>query len=82
MEKQSFFKKKNVARAFGIVALIGGFFFLNFGASSVTPAGSSLTPTGNIISNGTFAINLISIVGFLLIICSGILIVYSIVKRE
>ena len=75
MEKQSFFKKKYVARAFGIVALIGGFFFLNIGSFS-------LTPTGNIISSGYFAINLISIVGFLLIICAGILIVYSIVKSE
>ncbi len=74
MEK-NFFEKKSVVAVFGIIALIGGFIFLNFGYFS-------FGPTGNVISTGIYSLNLISVIGLVLIVCSAILIVYAIVKRQ
>lgn len=64
--KKSFFKTKKVVMGFAIVALLGGFFFLN----------NSLT--GNIIVESENPINLLSIIGLLLIACSIILGAYAI----
>jgi len=67
--QKSLFKTKKVVAGFAIVALLGGFFFLNN------------TPTGNIIVESGNPINLLSIIGLLLIACSIILAVYAIRKR-
>ncbi|MFH1326585.1 MAG: hypothetical protein ABIH59_00470 [archaeon] len=75
-EKQSFFQKKSVVATFGIVALLGGFFFLN---STIIAPGV----TGNIIINKHYqGFSYLSIIGFLLILCSAILVVYAIVKKK
>lgn len=75
MSKNEFLKKRSVVAAFGIVALLGGFIFLNMGFFN-------LGLTGNVVSSEYVSINLISILGMLLIICSAVLIVYAIVKRD
>ena len=74
-QKQSFFQKRSVVATFGILALLGGFYFLN---ESVFTG----KVTGNVISSNVFPFNLISIIGMLLIICSAILIVYVIDKKK
>jgi len=60
---------KGVTYAFAAVSLLGGFLFLN---KSIT---------GNVILNKQFGINVVSLIGLLLIICSAILFAYSIKKR-
>lgn len=72
--KQSFFQKRSVVAAFGIIALIAGSIFVQ----TSKPGGV----TGNIILSDVYAFNLISLVGLLLIICSAVLIVYAVVKRS
>ena len=70
MEKQkSWFKTRKVIASFAIVALTGGFLFLNHSI------------TGNIILNDEYSFNLISIIGLMLILCSIILGVYSVRKK-
>ena len=69
MKKSNFFKRKKVTASFAIFALAGGFLFLNQGI------------TGNVILSGKSSINLLSIIGLLLILCSIILGIYSIKKR-
>ncbi len=76
MEKQSFFEKRSVVATFGILALLGGFYFIN---TSLLATGRV---TGNTITNMLYPINLVSVIGLLLIICSAILIVYAIVKKN
>ncbi|MBI3622923.1 hypothetical protein HY212_02470 [Candidatus Pacearchaeota archaeon] len=71
-KKQSFFEKRSVAATFGILALLGGIFF-------VKPF-LSKNATGNVIGDSSF--NLIPLIGLLLLICSIVLIAYSIVKKE
>lgn len=69
MEKENFFKKPLPAGIIGIIALIGGFYFL----------GNSMT--GRVITEHNLNFSLLSIIGLLLIICSFILIIYSVKKR-
>lgn len=66
---KKFFEKKEITWTFAIISIISGFFFLD----------SSLT--GNIILNRQNSANFISIIGLLLILCSIVLIVYSIKKK-
>ena len=66
---ENFFKKKSVTSSFALVALAGGFVFLDKGI------------TGNIILKGAESISWISIIGLLLILCSIILGAYSIKKN-
>lgn len=66
---KSFFnwlKTKQVTSGFALLALVGGFLFLN---QSIT---------GNAILNNKYPINLASLVGLLLVFCSAILAVYTI----
>jgi hypothetical protein len=67
--KYNFFERKEVTLAFAIIALIFSFFFLdaNF--------------TGNIITNKLNPITPLSLVSLLLIVCSAVLIAYSVKKR-
>jgi len=70
MEKEkSFFKKKSVINSFAIIALGGGFIFLNRGV------------TGNVILNNRYSFDLISLMGLGLIVCSVILGAYSLWKK-
>lgn len=77
-KKQNFFEKRSVVGTFGIIALLGGFFFLNFGA--INPFTGNVT--GNFISSNFSPFSIISIIGIILILCSAILIIYAIVKKE
>ena len=78
MKIESFFQKKSIVATFGILALLGGFFFLNVGNLT----GFFTTgPTGNAVLNNFYPFSLISIIGMLLILCAAILIVYAIVKK-
>jgi len=77
-QDKSFFQKRSVVAAFGIIALIAGFLFLNLGA--VVPLTGRVT--GNIVLNNFYPFSFISIIGMLLILCSAILIIYAFVKRE
>ncbi len=79
MTKQSFLEKRSTVATFGILALIGGFVFLNTG-SSINPFTGRVT--GNSVLGNFQPFSLISIIGLLLILCSGILIAYSIVKKS
>ncbi|MEK6917519.1 MAG: hypothetical protein AABW51_01085 [Nanoarchaeota archaeon] len=75
MTNKSFFEKRSVVAAFGVLALLGGFYFLNE---------SYLTGkvTGNYVSNGSTPFDLVSVIGLLLVVCSTILIIYAIVRKE
>lgn len=78
MKKQIFFQRKSVIAAFGILALLGGFFFLNFG--TFNPFTGKVT--GNFVASNFLPFSLISIIGMLLISCSAILIIYALVKKK
>ncbi len=73
MHKESFFERRSVVAAFGIIALISGFLFVRTSALGVT---------GNFILNSISSFNFISLIGILLIVCSVILIIYAIVKKD
>ena len=68
-KEENFFKKKGVAASFAVVALAGGFLFINKGI------------TGNIILSSRYSFSLFSIIGLLLVVCSAILGAYSIWKK-
>ena len=78
-KKENFFQKRSVIATFGIVALLGGFIFINMGGPVSLFTGQV---TGNAVLTGFYPFSLISIIGMLLILCSTILIIYAIVKRE
>ena len=80
MKNTSFFHKRSIVAVFGIAALLAGFLFLNMGVFNPFTGKA----TGNFVSqnNNPLTVNLISVIGILLIICSAILIIYAIVKRE
>ena len=63
-------KTKRSTITFALIALIGGFLFLN--QSNVT---------GNIILSKENPINIISVIGLLLILCSVVLSLYSIKRK-
>jgi hypothetical protein len=67
--KEKFFSKKAVTWVFAAVSLAFGFWFLdsNF--------------TGNAIVNNQVPISILSLIGLLLIVCSAILISYSVKKK-
>ena len=69
MKKENFFKKTSTTIAFGIVALLGGFYFL----------GNNIT--GNLVRNETPKFHALSFIGLCLLACSAVLIVYSIRKK-
>ena len=69
MAKKNFFKKSLVTITIGVIALFGGFYFLNNRI------------TGNIILEDKATFSLLSLIGLLLIACSAILIIYSVKKR-
>lgn len=77
VKKKSFFEKKSVIASFGILALLGGVYF------------TQLFITGNVTGNAvtistrySLTSFMIPLIGLLLLICSIILISYSIVKKE
>jgi len=71
VKKQSFFEKKSVVATFGVLALLSGIFF-------VRPKGV----TGNIILSSRSVVDLTSIIGLLLLICSAILLAYAIARTK
>lgn len=64
-KKENFFKTRKVIIFFAIVSLIEGFLFIHHNLA------------GNIILNNKYLPGLILLTGSLLLLCSGILIVYS-----
>lgn len=74
MHNESFFERRSVVATFGIISLIAGFLFINTGFSPGV--------TGNFILDNVYSFNIVSLVGILLIVCSLILIVYAVVKKE
>lgn len=74
----SFFQKKSIVATFGIISLLAGFFFLNYGTYNIFTG----KVTGNFVSSNYLPINFVSTIGMLLILCSAILIIYAIVKKE
>lgn len=68
--KENFFKKRKVTAMFAVISLAGGFIFLNKGI------------TGNVVLNGSHAFSVVSLIGLLLVLCSAILIAYSIKKNK
>jgi hypothetical protein len=77
-KKQDFFLKRSVIATLGIIALLGGFVFINSGFLTGFFVSS---PTGNFVVSEFQPFSILSILGMLLILCSAILIVYSIVKK-
>lgn len=77
MGRQSFFLKKGVVATIGILALMGGFVFINMGM--INPISGQVT--GNFASNTLSSFSMISVIGILLILCSAVLIIYAIVKK-
>lgn len=69
MKKENFFKTRKATVSFALMALVGGFLFLN---QSIT---------GNIILDSENSFNLVSLMGLLLIACSIILGAYSLKKK-
>ena len=72
-KKQNFFEKRSVVAVFGILALFAGASFLQQGIGSVT---------GNVVLNKHAALSIVPMIGIILLICSMVLIAYSIVKKE
>ena len=68
MKKENWFKQKKITGTFGLVALATGFLLLNKGITGY--ATSEIQNTSNPLS----------LIGLLLILCSGILAAYSIKK--
>ena len=68
-KKINFFKTKKVTTSFAIIALIGGFLFLNKGI------------TGNIILSDKYSFDLVSLVGLALVGCAVVLGVYIVKKK-
>ena len=69
MKSFNWFKGKPATSIFAAISLAGGFLFLNQGI------------TGNVILDKYYSINLISVIGMFLIVCSIILGLYSLRKK-
>ena len=67
--KTKFFEKREVSWVFATIALIFGFLFINS------------NPTGNVIVNKQSPVSFVSIIGLLLLVCSTVLIAYSVKKK-
>jgi hypothetical protein len=75
-KQKDFFEKKSVIATFGILALLGGIYF-------AWPLIGGQTVTGNVIvPQEKSIISVVPTIGLVLLICSAILIVYAIVKKE
>jgi len=75
MKKQKgFFEKKSVVATFGILAMLGGILFLTNSLST--------TVTGNVINPQEGILDLVPAIGWLLVICAAVLIIYAVVKKE
>lgn len=70
---KSFLEKRSVVATFGIISLLGALGFL-------LPVGSGRS-TGNFIGNGS-SFSIVTLIGFLLLICSIVLLSYSVVHRD
>jgi hypothetical protein len=68
-KKKNLFERKGVTIGFGIASLVSGILFLNS------------TPTGNIILSEQNPVSYPSLIGLMLLLCSAILITYSLKKR-
>ena len=68
MGKVKWFKTKSVAAVFAVVAFVVGFLFLDKGV------------TGNVILDNKYPVDVVSLIGLLLVLCSAILAVYIIKK--
>jgi len=68
MGKVKWFKMKGVAAIFAVVAFVVGFLFLDKGV------------TGNVILDNKYPVDVVSLIGLLLVLCSAILAVYIIRK--
>jgi hypothetical protein len=66
---KNLFRKRTVAGIFAIAALIAGILFLDSGL------------TGNIIVNKQSPISAVSLIGLLLVLCSAVLIIYSVREK-
>ncbi len=64
MGKVKWFKMKGVAAVFAVVAFVAGFLLIDGGA------------TGNVILDNHYPVDVISIIGLLLVLCSVVLAVY------
>lgn len=69
MGKVKWFKTKGIVAVFAIVAFVVGFSFLDKGGT-----------TGNVILNNHYPVDVMSIIGLLLVLCSVILAVYIVRK--
>ena len=69
----NFFERRGVVAAFGIIALLGGIYFIQ-------PAISG-NVTGNVIVSDTL-FSIVPLIGILLLICSVILLSYATVKKR
>ena len=69
----NFFERRGVVAAFGILALLGGIYFIQ-------PAISGRV-TGNVIVSNTL-FDAVPFIGILLIICSIVLLSYATVKKK
>lgn len=69
-KKKSFLEDKKITMVFATISLLGGFYFLEKGF------------TANVILNDKYSLNPVSFVGSLLILCSVVLWVYSLKKRN
>ena len=65
-------KSKPITGGFAVIAFIGGVIFLSY----------SYSLTGNVVLNNKYSFNLLSLIGLLLVVCSGILSLYSIKKKK
>ena len=68
MGKVKWFKTKGIAAVFAGVAFVAGFLLLDKGV------------TGNVILNNHYPVNVMSIIGLLLVLCSAVLAGYIIRK--
>ena len=68
--ENSWFKEKKVTAMFAVVAFFSGFLFVDRGSIS-----------GNVIVDNTPTFNIISMIGLLLVLCSAILVFYTVKKR-
>jgi len=69
-KKESLLKTKPATATFALIALAGGFLFLNKGI------------TGNVILSDKSSFNIVSLIGLILIVCAVVLGIYSIKKAN
>ena len=70
MNETPLLKRKPVTIVFALISFIGGFLFLNHSL------------TGNVVINESYYLDIVSLIGLSLIICSLILAFYTIKHKE